>query len=96
MPVKAGTSKIIRLSMDVINALEKYKDKDESWDTYLRRHLGLTSKEGEPQALRTYYVLPGKNPKISLHKAELKGLRLVEQVKTGKELPQVIEVRELV
>jgi hypothetical protein len=96
MPAKAGTSKVIRVSSDVADRLAKHKGSDESWDTYLRRHLGMSSKDGTPQALRTYYVVPGEKPLISLYKSEAKGIKVIEEVKQGKKLPAVIEVRELV
>ncbi len=96
--------KPVKLSTELTAFLNKRKlrrgEKNvESYDAVIRRMLGLPTKEGEAQELRTYFVLPQESenePLIFLKKSEARGAAILRSVRRGNRKPEVvITVREL-
>jgi len=86
--------KPVRLSNEVLNELRSRLRRGESFDSLMRRFFGLPDRLGNPQPIRTYWLLPSAlvaAPSL----AEARGeaiLRAVQQGKRKTERPiKVIE-----
>jgi len=49
--------KAIKLSHELISTLKKKQRKNESYDSVIRRILGMVTREGKEQELKIYYIL---------------------------------------
>ena len=86
----------VRISNEVLTALDKRKRDKESYDALIRRMLGLDTRNGKPQPLRSFWILPSKLI-VKTSRAEAKGEAVLQSVRQGKkkvmEAPiRVIEV----
>lgn len=75
--------KPIRLSNKVLETLDKKKKGRESYDAILRRVLGLPTRKGLEQSLRTFWLLPSKLI-VRSSRAEAKGEAVLQSVQQGK------------
>ena len=73
----------VRISNEVLGALDKKKRFKESYDAILRIILGLPTRKGKPQPLRSFWVLP-TSLIAKLSKAEAKGEAVLQSVRNGK------------
>lgn len=91
--------RVIKLSKEVANFLSRKRldKKKESFDSVLRRHFGLPSRKGEPQALRTYFILDTEEQPLAFREApEARGFAIIHALrKKRKKADRVIEVREI-
>ena len=73
----------VRLSNEVLSVLDRKLRKAESYDSLLRRIIGLPSRNDEPQHLEVFWVLPSTLlARKSL--AEARGEAVLAAVRKGK------------
>lgn len=90
---KASKGKLIRISDDVFNLLQK-KRQGKSWDSLMRRMLGLPDRAGITQPLVVGW-LDQDTGQLYLDEAEARGAAVVAAAKRGtKKIKQPIKMRE--
>lgn len=88
---------VLRIPKLVENHLRKRQHAGEKLNDTLRRVLGLPTRRGKKQELRTYYVVPnGESPVIRLSMAEARGEAiLLATRKRLKKAEAVVTVQEI-
>lgn len=92
--------KIIRIGEELETILDKERKKDESYDSILRRCIGLPDKLGTtrpvPHLVYSFWVyVDGDKPVPFLTKAEAQGFAIQSAVRAGKKKTgRVIRVQE--
>lgn len=81
--VNLDTGKPVRLSNAVLNLLNRHLRETESYDSLLRRILGLSDRRGTPQPREVFWVLPTAL-KVRRSAAEARGDAVLEAAKNGK------------
>lgn len=79
--------KVVRLGASVYARLLVKKRDGESWDSLMRRLLGLANKKGIEQTKRTYWILP-QAKLIFDNEKDARGMSVVIAVKAGKKKPE--------
>lgn len=96
---KKRTSRVVRLSREVYGYVHRKARRGEAADATLRRLFGLPDRKGEPQVLRTYYVVPNEGrPLISDREADARGQAILMAARKrlgAKKAERVIEVKEV-
>ncbi len=94
--------RVIKLSREVFAHLAALKGEREGFDGCLRRHLGLPSRTGHEQPLRTYFIIDTPDDLIVHRKlSEARGEAILLAVRRGQRLSDkkrkdaVVTVREL-
>lgn len=75
---------VVRLSNAVISVLKKKLRREESFDSLMRRMLGLPSRLNEPHELATFWVLP-QTLIATKNLAEARGEAILVAVSQGKQ-----------
>lgn len=75
--------KPVRLSNEVLNVLRVKLRRGESFDSMMRRLLGLPDRHGKPQEVRTYWILP-QAMRVARTLAEARGESILWAVQNGK------------
>lgn len=75
--------KPVRLSWEVLKYVKRYAGAKESFDSVLRRLLGLPTKKGEKQELRVFWTVPGQK-KLYEDRADAAGESILLAHKSGK------------
>lgn len=86
---------VIRISHEVADHLGARKGPKRNWDAFLRRMLGLPSRNGTAQPLLEVWILP----RSGLHfptKAQARGGAVMESARTGNEIERPVCVREVI
>ena len=92
---RASKGRVIRVSDEVWNLLQKKRQGRLSWDTLLRRMLGLPKRNGEPQPLVEGW-LEITTGRFFLDEAEARGEAVMAAARAGtKKVNQPIRMREL-
>ena len=88
---------VIRVSHDVERFLTRHRRKKESFDAILRRYFGLPDKRGNPQDLRTYFVIPNDDkPIVFTEEPDARGFAIQLAIRQNrKKTERAIEVREV-
>lgn len=75
--------KPVRLSNEVLGVLTKKLRTRESYDSLLRRILGMSTRNGKTQTLETFWVL-SNTLTVRRSLAEARGEAVLQAVRTGK------------
>lgn len=96
--------KAVKLSPQLVSWIERKKRRpgrpnEESYDSVLRRFLGLPDRRGKGrrQELKTFFIVPNEGqPMVFLEEAEARGAAIMLAVRKKREKPEAaIEVREV-
>lgn len=99
---KKQTGKIIRISEQLENILDKKRKTDETYDAILRKCLGVADRSGTthpvPHLVFSFWVyVDGDKPFSFLTKAEAEGYAIQAAVRAGKKkTARIIYVQEVV
>lgn len=86
--------KVVRLGASVYARLVVKKKDGESWDSLMRRLLGLATKKGIEQPKKTYWLLPNAKLIFDTEK-DARGMAVLLAVKAGRKKPEApIKVSE--
>ena len=87
----------IKLSHEVINTLKRKQKKNESFDSIIRRILGLPSRDGKDQSLKTFYVITKPEGAAFNKLEEARGEAMIRAaMKKKRKAEKPIKVKEYV